>query len=286
MMPFSFLFVLLTSVATPNNWSVAQIETHIILYFHRKVTYQPIQASSAALPDSTVDEEKNQTTATASIAAVDHDDDYHESNQRPEDTARGLQQLGSFTPRSILPLTFLLVASFAVYLAGCIVFTFKIVNTQGTHTLDPKYESVISIGQSLPGSAFPGTKGQLRWLQLVWFILTLAAPLLSNVLSLLLMWMPWSRRDLIPLFFAAEWAYAWSSAEVLFVSTIFAVVQIPTFGNGLITSGCTSCYVVGSQLLPTLAVLGAGTLCNMVANCTLFPLTQRALYGPERLRQR
>ena len=267
---------------------MAQIETHIILYFHRKVTYQPITpASSAALPESTLDEEKHQTTTTtAAVAAAPppdyevNDDHHNDSNQHTDETARGLQQLGSFTLRSVLPLTFLLVASFAVYLAGCIVFTFKLINTQGTHTLVPKYESVISIGQSLPGSAFPGTKGQLRWLQLVWFILTLAAPLLSNVLSLLLVWLPWSRRELIPLFFAAEWAYAWSSAEVLFVSTIFAVVQIPTFGNGLITSGCTSCYVVDSQLLPTLAVLGAGTLCNMVANCALFSLTQRALYGP------
>ena len=62
------------------------------------------------------------------------------------------------------------------------------------------------------------------------------------------------------------------------LSTIFAVLEIPTFGEGLIDSGCRTCYVVDSMLLAELAVTGVGTIASMGAAMWLHQVSRSKVY--------
>lgn len=194
-----------------------------------------------------------------------------------------LQNCSRMKRVSVWVLTFLLVSGFAMYLAGCLVYIFSIINKLGANPLPPINYSIASVGTALMDSAVAGGEGRLRWLQIVWFLLGVAMPLLSNSLYLILLWKPMSKFRLEQLLFASEIAFAWSSAEVFILSTIFAVSEIPTFGNGLIESGCSYCYVVDSKLLPELAVIIVGALASTVASVWLFQVAHKTLYaGRER----
>ena len=105
-----------------------------------------------------------------------------------------------------------------------------------------------------------------------------AAPLATNILLGLLLWIPLERNQLQRLFFCAESSFAWSGAEVFVLSTIFAVLEIPTFGEGLIDSGCRTCYVVDSMLLAELAVTGVGTIASMGAAMWLHQVSRSKVY--------
>jgi hypothetical protein len=165
---------------------------------------------------------------------------------------------------------------------------FRIVNSQGERELEPVYWSIVSIGTGILDAARESDRGKMIWLQIVWFLLGVIFPLLSNVLYLALLWAPavTPARHLETLFHAAEFGFAWNCAEVFVISTIFAVVEIPNFGNGLIDAGCSACYVVGAELLPELAVMAVGTVINLFAGFWTYVAARRGLYhGRERIPQ-
>ena len=80
------------------------------------------------------------------------------------------------------------------------------------------------------------------------------------------------------LFVMADIAFAWSCAEVLLVSTIFAVLQMPTFGDGLIGANCIACYVVSSRFLSDFAYLCVGAVLIVVVNVFLYRKAHVTLY--------
>ncbi len=70
-----------------------------------------------------------------------------------------------------------------------------------------------------------------------------------------------------------------SCAEVLFVSTIFAVQQMPVFGDGLVESNCTACFLVDTMILPEFSVLCIGTILNVGVNVWLYRKTHGILFS-------
>jgi hypothetical protein len=130
----------------------------------------------------------------------------------------------------------------------------------------------------LPKSARDEDKGAMRWLQIIWFFHGVAAPMTTNFLLGLLLWIPLERKQLQRLFFWAEISFAWSGAEVFVLSTIIGVLEIPTFGDGLIDSGCRTCYVVDSMLLAELAVTGVGTIASVGAAMWIYQVSRSKLY--------
>lgn len=70
-----------------------------------------------------------------------------------------------------------------------------------------------------------------------------------------------------------------SCAEVLFVSTIFAVQQMPVFGDGLVENNCAACFLVDTNILPEFAVLCVGTLMNVGVNVWVYRKAHGILYG-------
>jgi hypothetical protein len=79
-------------------------------------------------------------------------------------------------------------------------------------------------------------------------------------------------------FVMAEIAFAWSCAEVLLISTIFAVLQMPSFGDGLIDADCSACFLVDTEILSQFAFLGVGTVLNVLLNVWLYRKAHYALY--------
>lgn len=163
------------------------------------------------------------------------------------------------------------------------MFVFRVRNSRAGVDQEPIDYSIVSTGLHLPDSALNNDVGKYIWLQILWFFLGMAVPLLSNVLFGLLLWLPASKVVLERLLLAAEISFAWSSAEVFFLSTIFAVAEIPTFGNGLIDSGCDICFVVTSQLLPALAIFALGTALSIAGVSWLFRLAHSTLYSGREL---
>ena len=70
-----------------------------------------------------------------------------------------------------------------------------------------------------------------------------------------------------------------SCAEVLFVSTIFAVQQMPVFGDGLVENNCAACFLVDTNILPEFAVLCVGTVMNVGVNVWVYRKAHGILYG-------
>jgi hypothetical protein len=212
------------------------------LYHHRRIIYRPIEPAT------------------------------------DEGEKRGLQHIAHISFATQISITVLLVAAFALYLAGSILFLFRVQNSRGGRQLEPQDYSIISMGMSLPKSSRTEDQAKARFLQVVWFILGLALPLLNTVVYLALLYAPVPKSKLVKLSAWSEIIFAWSSAEVFVLCAIVAVLEIPKFGNGLIKSGCASCYVVNGWLLPELAVSAVGAALGIVASCWLSSLARRALY--------
>jgi hypothetical protein len=217
-------------------------------------------------------------TITVKEVSQEEGEDEDESPPPEDPSPRGLQQVTGMSMFSAVMLTILLITGTALYLAGCLLDIFRITNTRGPYELEPDDYSIVSVGLDLPTSARAQDEGAMRWLQIIWFLFGVAAPLATNVLLFLLLWVPLERNQLQRLFFCAEVSFAWSGAEVFVVSTIFAVLEIPTFGAGLIDSGCSTCYVVDSMLLAGLAVTGVGTIASMGATIWLYQVSHSKLY--------
>jgi hypothetical protein len=237
---------------------LSQIATHMILYHHRKIMYINTITVKEVSEEEGIDEDASPPPADPS--------------------PRGLQQVTGMSMRSAVMLTVLLITGTALYLAGCLLDIFRITNTRGPFELEPDDYSIVSVGRALPESARPQDEGAMRWLQIIWFLFGVAAPLTTNVLLFLLLWVPLERNQLQRLFFWAEVSFAWSGAEVYVLSTIFAVLEIPTFGAGLIDSGCSTCYVVDSMLLAELAVTGVGAIASVGATMWLYQVSHSKLY--------
>jgi hypothetical protein len=186
--------------------------------------------------------------------------------------------MGPVSLRTNILLSLLLVSAFALYLAGCLVFIFSVSNYSQGKMQNSLLYSIVNLGKKLPESAVDGHLGMYVWLEIIWYVLGVALPLLSCQLFLAILWVPLSRSALERLFFAAEVVFAWSSAEVFVLSTIFAVAQIPKFGNGLISSGCTLCFVVQSQMLSELSILALGAVLHVVASCWCFAVVHKVIY--------
>jgi hypothetical protein len=236
------------------------IGTHMILYHHRNIMYN---CNDPAKEEA---QEEQQ----------DDDDDVDDTSPLP---LCGLQKVTGMSMRSAVVLTIFLITGAALYLAGCLVGIFRITNTRGPFVLEPDSYSIVSIGQALADSGRERDEGKMRYLQIIWFFLGVGLPLATNVLLGLLIWVPLERKQLQRLFVCAEISFAWSAAEVFVVSTIFAVLEIPVFGDGLIDSGCQTCYTVDSLLLIELLLMGMGTIVNMGAALWLYKVSHNKLYS-------
>lgn len=207
---------------------------------------------------------------------------YHDLVQ--EQAASDLDSKKGMKARGNLSNTFMILAMFAVlvslvfYIVGCVVHIFQVSNTRGENTSSQDY-SVVSVGHAVPESQLEPNGFGTRFIQFMWFFLCVAMPLWCALLFGIVFVFPFSKVWLERAFFMGEIAFAWSCAEVLLVSTVFAVLQMPTFGDGLIKADCTACFIVGTAILPNFAFLCIGSFLSVTINVWLYRKAHSVVYG-------
>mmetsp|Transcript_8956 Transcript_8956/g.24830 ORF Transcript_8956/g.24830 Transcript_8956/m.24830 type:complete len:475 (-) Transcript_8956:63-1487(-) len=257
--------------------------THVALYFHRKVMTSNRTQQQQKSPDDPDAEQQRGSQVT-------NGDDKNSNGAAAEEQANGVtegpisfQQLVGMKSLYAWLLTLCLAVAFALYLLGCILYIFKVKNIQQLTRITEVDYSIVSIGSDLNGSFREGDEGAERYMQIVWFFLGMVMPLLCLLQFGILLWWPKfsSRATLERAYFCAEILFAWSGAEVYFISTLFGVTEFSKFGDGLVDVGCSQCYKVEADFyIPELLIWGIGGVgLGLVATITISVLGHKALYG-------
>ena len=260
------------------------IATHVALYHHRRIMVMTSMAASNTnknnannIPRTTDDDPQQQLT-----------DNANDSPERKESTASpspssttSWSTLTDKSSRDAILATILLVAGHALYLVGFFWYTFEITNTRQLVITTVDEYSMHDIGQGLDGAFSEEDASHEVYMAAVWYLLGLAMPTLTFCMFVILVWIPlaspalWSKW-----FFATEVAFAWGCGEVFLVSTLFAVKEIPKFGDGLVEVGCAQCYQVESELhIPAVVVWCIGVALSLSANTWILVTAHKKLYG-------
>lgn len=219
------------------------VATHAVLYHHRRIMYK-----QSSLQDTS-----------------------------PRRKLAEHARMSSFTN---LVLSVILLISFGAYLAGCILHFFKITNSQSGLIRDSDKYSLIDIGKDLPDSGRDDENtGGLRYLQIVWFLLGVAMPLLSILMMLALLWRPMNLASLRTWLLVSEVTLSWSCSEVFLLSTVLAIKEVPTFGEGLIDTGCSQCYKVDTVFMPEVVSLAIGTATSLLVSLYVMYRAHEAAYS-------
>jgi hypothetical protein len=204
---------------------------------------------------------------------------YHNSKDvESADAKIGLKERGSLSNGFIAAALSVCVIAFVCYTAGCLVDTYQVENTRGDVSFATDY-SIVSVGEAIPESQLDPNSVGTRFLQFMWFFLCVAMPLWATFLFGILFAVPLSHVWAERIFIMGEMAFAWSCAEVLLVSSIFAVLQMPTFGDGLIEADCTQCFLINTKVLHPFALLCVGGIMSVVVNVGLYRRAHGIVYG-------
>jgi len=245
--------------------------THIILHYHRKVHYhqKPKTGDMATSGDDGNVVESGDKISTES------------NNDRVDDEKRGLKELGDLSTGFVVTAITSLLVSSAVFLAGVTTKLFEVTSTRATESETVSY-SISSIGMAIPGAYIDPNHAGTRFIQFMWFFLGIVTPVLCSALFLVLYAVPSLSKGWMEIIFTcAEITFAWSCAEVLFLSTIMAVTQMPIFGDGLIENSCTTCFLIDTNILPEFSVLCIGTILNVGVNVWLYRKAHGIIYHKE-----
>lgn len=208
-----------------------------------------------------------------------HDDEFSTKTVIDREEAKiGLNARGGLSNKFLGLVGVAVLLSMVFYIVGCVVDVYQVSNKRGEVSYTVDY-SIVSVGQAIPASQLEPDDVGTRFLQVMWFFLVVFMPLWCSFLFGLLFFIPstdaWAKRIL----FMGEVAFAWSCAEVLVVSTIFSVLQMPTFGDGLIEADCTACFVIDTKILPNFAFFCVGSILSVAVNIWLFRKAHHIIYG-------
>lgn len=221
---------------------------HIILYFHRHLHCH--------------NNDQGSETTLGTDAQPSH----------PE-----LESLAKVSHLPVPLIAFLLAGSCALQAAGVVVNIYELIEERPTYTTSEAY-SILRVGLDVPQSTLEPNAFGIRWVQAMYFFLAIALPLTNSVLIGILYMFPMTKPWQDRLFVLAEITFSWSCAEVLMISAVFSILQIPLFGNGLVDAGCNQCYHVSSRILPafSLVVISAVMQCSL--NVWLLRQAHKVLY--------
>lgn len=202
---------------------------------------------------------------------------YGKSEKASEEVKKSLSEVTKTSPLLVLVLV---VSTLGLYVAGCFVDIYY-VSSERADILEKDYFSIVSVGLDFPESSYAENNAGPVWIQAMYFFLGLAMPIWTNVLSCALFLVPMKPSMQRICFFLSEMAFAWSATGALTLSALTSVLQIPKFGNGLIDSGCSQCYVVSSKMLPEFAIVAVGAISNVGILFGLYLRAKKQLYHLE-----
>ena len=208
---------------------------------------------------------------------------YHSSKEQKELQEGGFPAKAGLSARTRAIIAALWVIGVVLFFVGCILDIYEVRNSSGDEatgitTIVDRY-SVISVGQAIPNAVLDPSNVGIRFIQAMWYFLCFVMPLWCSLLFAILYTVPLSQKRTEWTFLLAEVAFSWSCAEVLILATICAVLQLPTFGDGLIEPDCKACYVVDSDILPDFACLVVGAVLNVFLNIWLYRKAHHVLYS-------
>ena len=259
------------------------ITTHVIVHAHRKRTYHfdndrcdlPEDPQYKDMNQEPGDVEKREEATSPEPKQVSSNQD---SDQvRPNDHL-GFKEKAHFSNTFNYLAALYLISSMAIYLAGCIIDIYEVGNTRGEEQFVDVW-SIVSIGQFIPKSSLDDTPVGETFIQVIWFFLGVVMTLVCSSLFLILYLVPMSQKWSNRIFLLAEISFSWSCCEVLLLSTIFAVLQLPTFGEGLVESDCDLCFAVDSKIYPEFAVFVVGAAMNVAGNIYLYRKAHKVIFG-------
>jgi hypothetical protein len=266
--------------------------THVILHCHRKVMYQqPVNNNNNT--NGTLDHAEHaeteldrteagiSTTLPQGVVGETTKDDDNNKNRGGGSSSESMQTKAGVSTGVYYTMFFLLLVGLVLGLVSCFVDIYEVTNTRGTTEFVQSY-SIRSIGYDIPSSSLYPDRLDIRFLQVMWFVLTIVLPVWSSVLWVIFFFGVSSSSYNVQykVFLLAEMAFSWSCAEVFVVSTIFGVLQLPTFGNGLIESDCQFCFAVTSTILTPFALTVTGTILHVVCNLWLYRKAHKVLFQP------
>lgn len=239
---------------------LSHVLTHYILHRHRRIHYRPKQ------------EEVDHRQEGPEVASGDD-----EKRHATAAEIKGMKGRDGITGTFIIGAGIAIFASFTCYLLGCLLEIYEITNTRGSTSFVDAY-SLTSVGRAVPESALEPDGLGTRFIQTMWFIIGIVMPLLCSFLFGILYLCPLPFVWLQRVFVMAEIAFAWSCAEVLLVSVLFSILQMPKFGDGLVEANCTACFIIDTTILPQFSLMVIGAVSNVLVNVYLFRRAHRALY--------
>ena len=219
------------------------IGNHIILYFHRYLIHHK----------------------------------YDKKNEIQQGADEQLSHTESLAKTSHLPIPLIAViqaGSCALQVAGFFVKIYEVIEERPAYNTIEAY-SILRVGLDVPQSTLEPDAFGIRWIQAMYFFLAVALPLANSVLFGILYIFPMSKLWQNHLFVLAENSFSWACVEVLMISAVFSVLQIPSFGNSLVDAGCSQCYQVSSRILPAFSIV----VISAVVQCTLNIWLLRKAHG-------
>ena len=246
---------------------------HLILYLHRQYAYGPPPVAAQL----------------KGVEEIEHVDDG--TGQAVPPTQQQIQQSQPFRVFQPSVLTkaiaaILLLGGLVSYIIGCFLDLFQVSKQRGA--IETIYEdfSVVKVGVDYMSSTIDQSSTD-RWIQVLWFILTMALPIASTLAMVLLLLLA-SSQTLSQqhhhrwAFVVTEIAFAWNCGEVVVLSSLFAVLQIPEFGNGIIDAGCDTCFYISSELYASGVIpLLIGCVTNMGVGVWLHRRLHPVLYSDD-----
>lgn len=191
--------------------------THFILYRHRLVIYD-----RRLHAEETLNHSQGQDCVENGTSNNDDNDD---------DIPNSLFPRRSHIKSKLVALASLL-TSFALLLSGACVLMFTFAYSIGSKKSQEEF-SLVMVGIKVPQvSRYSPKRFGVRWMQIMYFILSIAAPLWNLILLFILFFVPMRKRIQIRFLYLCEVTFAWGAAEVFIISAIFSVFQIPKFGTG------------------------------------------------------
>ena len=211
------------------------VSSHLVLFLHRKVIYET---------DMKSDIEKN-------------------DGDTEEETMSVLQKSGKTTTIGLIASVLSLIVFCLGYFLHILEFNYE--NVLGKNKVS---YSLCTIGKHIPQATNESNSPSIRWLQVIYFIITIVAPLLNHTFHLCLYLVPMKVTKQRQVLLMSEIASAWNAIDVLAIGLLFSIWQIPKIANKIIDVGSTQCYNIESKLKATSSIAFIGAFMHI--SCCYF----------------
>ena len=265
--------------------SVASLlSTHLILHLHRKVIYPELYSNKGANNRGVSNKDDDSKVLVLPEAEFDNTDVVVADK---DDAIAPLWIKMGLSFKEALSIVLLLFIAFALLGTGCFLTSFTFTYEQGdpsssAYLYNTRDFSIANIGFNVRNAAISPNSFGIGFVQFFYFVLAVVTPLENIVVLFVLYFVPMKDRIQRMLFFLAEITFAWGAVEVMMISAIFSVKQIPDFGSGIVDTGCSTCYVVGAILRPTFWIYFVGAILNVFVTFWLFHRAHKHLYNDEK----